>query len=82
LFDASQDTKQACLNDMRLNNPLFIPRNHRVEEVIEAALDGDEAPFFRLLHVLKDPYTEKSEAQDLALPPDDRQWSYQTFCGT
>jgi uncharacterized protein YdiU (UPF0061 family) len=63
-------------------NPAFIPRNHRVEEMINAAVDGDFAPFRRLLDVLSRPYTDQPEAADLALPPAPNQVVRETFCGT
>ena len=67
---------------MRGANPAFIPRNHRIEEAIAAALQGDLAPFARLHAVLARPYEDQLDAQDLALPPGEEQWDYRTFCGT
>lgn len=67
---------------MRRTNPAFIPRNHRVEEMIEAATQGDLAPFERLRDTLHRPYDEQPERAELALPPGREQWSYRTFCGT
>ena len=67
---------------MRGANPAFIPRNHRIEEVIAAALQGDMAPFARLHAVLARPYEDQLDARDLALPPGEEQWDYRTFCGT
>lgn len=81
-FDSETTAREHRLSTMNKANPRFIPRNHRVEEAIAAALDDDEAPFFRLLNVLKDPWSEGSEASDLAEPPGQEQWSYKTFCGT
>jgi serine/tyrosine/threonine adenylyltransferase len=67
---------------MRAVNPAFIPRNHRVEEMISAARAGDLGPFERLLRVLARPYDDQLDAADLAEPPGEAQWSYRTFCGT
>jgi serine/tyrosine/threonine adenylyltransferase len=67
---------------MRAVNPAFIPRNHRVEEMIAAARKGDLGPFERLLRVLARPYEDQPDAADLAEPPGAAQWSYRTFCGT
>jgi uncharacterized protein YdiU (UPF0061 family) len=67
---------------MRQANPAFIPRNHRVEEAIEAAERGDFAPFERLLAVLSRPYDDQPEHADLAVPPGPDQHEYRTFCGT
>lgn len=67
---------------MRGANPAFIPRNHRVEQMIAAAVAGDYAPFERLLDVLSRPYEDQPEAQDLTRPPLDHEVVQQTFCGT
>ncbi len=67
---------------MRRASPAFIPRNHRVEEMIAAAAEGDMAPFERLHGVLGRPYDDQPDAADLAEPPGEEQWSYRTFCGT
>ncbi|MBR9649928.1 protein adenylyltransferase SelO [Thalassovita aquimarina] len=67
---------------MRAANPAFIPRNHRVEQMIEAAVAGDFAPFERLLRVLSRPYEDQPGAEDLTRPPRDNEVVQQTFCGT
>ncbi|KUF12394.1 protein adenylyltransferase SelO [Pseudoponticoccus marisrubri] len=63
-------------------NPAVIPRNHRIEQMIEAAVAGDDAPFHRLLQVLSDPYTDQPEAADLCRPPANSEKVRATFCGT
>ena len=68
---------------MRRANPAFIPRNHRVEEVIEAAVERDDfGPFEALVAVLARPYDDQPEAVHLAEPPGPEQKEYRTFCGT
>jgi len=67
---------------IRAANPAFIPRNHQVEAMIQAALDGDFAPFHRLLTVLARPFDDQPEAADLARPPAPGEEVRQTFCGT
>src|ERR1700738_4810125 len=68
---------------MRSVNPAFIPRNHRVEAVIEAAVNRDDfAPFEELLTVLSKPYKDKPEWTTDADPPEPHQRVLQTFCGT
>ncbi|MEM6945543.1 MAG: hypothetical protein AAF565_17500, partial [Pseudomonadota bacterium] len=67
---------------MRAANPLFIPRNHRVEDVLDAAQSGDLGPFERLHKVLAHPYDDQPEHADLALPPHADQAVSRTFCGT
>ncbi len=67
---------------MRAANPAFIARNHRMEEMIQAALSGDFAPFHRLNTVLARPFDDQPDAADLALPPAPGEEIRQTFCGT
>ncbi|WP_300550464.1 protein adenylyltransferase SelO [Roseovarius sp.] len=75
---AEQDPKGI----MAIANPAFIPRNHRIEQMIEAAVSGDFAPFERLLTVLANPYQDQPEASDLARPPHPSEVVQQTYCGT
>jgi uncharacterized protein YdiU (UPF0061 family) len=64
-------------------NPVYIPRNHLIEEVIEAAVVmGDLEPFHQLMDVVVNPYEYKPELSRYALPPRPEQVVRQTFCGT
>ncbi|MEO8617148.1 MAG: protein adenylyltransferase SelO [Luteolibacter sp.] len=67
---------------MRRSNPVFIPRNHRIEEAIQAGNRGDYAPFHRLNQVLQQPFAEQAEftAYEAAPAPDEVVRA--TFCGT
>jgi uncharacterized protein YdiU (UPF0061 family) len=68
---------------MRLANPAVIPRNHRIEAVIVAAVErGDSAPFEALLRVLSRPYEEQPGSAEFAAPPLPEERVLQTFCGT
>jgi serine/tyrosine/threonine adenylyltransferase len=68
---------------MRVVNPAFIPRNHRVEAVIRAAVDrNDYRPFEELLRVLSKPYEDQPELAAYAEPPQPEERVCQTFCGT
>ncbi|MDB5637664.1 MAG: hypothetical protein JWP51_2572 [Bradyrhizobium sp.] len=68
---------------MRSVNPAFIPRNHRIEAVIEAAVNRDDfAPFEELLAVLSKPYEDQPAYAGYADPPEPHQCVLQTFCGT
>jgi len=68
---------------MRAANPAFIPRNHRVEEAIVAAVArNDFAAFETLLTVLSRPYDDQPEFAAYADPPEPDQIVRQTFCGT
>jgi uncharacterized protein YdiU (UPF0061 family) len=68
---------------MRLVNPVVIPRNHRIEAVIVAAVEhGDYAPFEELSRVLSRPYEEQPSAGAYANPPLPEERVLRTFCGT
>jgi uncharacterized protein YdiU (UPF0061 family) len=68
---------------MRRANPAFIPRNHRVEEALEAAVRRDDfQPFETLVDVLASPYEDQPDRAHLAAPPGPEQRDYKTFCGT
>ena len=68
---------------MRSVNPAFIPRNHRVEEAIKAAVEDDDlGPFQRLIEVLASPYQDQPGREHFAVPPRPDQIVQQTFCGT
>jgi len=67
---------------MRRHNPVFIPRNHRVEQAINAAGEGDYAPFHRLAEALADPYEERSTHDELERPPESHEVVLETYCGT
>ena len=67
---------------MRRANPRYIPRNHRIEEVIEAAIEEDFAPFEALLEVIMRPFDAQPSAAAYAAPPRPDQRVLETFCGT
>jgi uncharacterized protein YdiU (UPF0061 family) len=68
---------------MRRANPAFIPRNHRVEEALRAAVEpGDYALFDRLLNILAHPFDDEPEFPAFAEPAPDGQGCYRTLCGT
>ncbi|MGA7827400.1 MAG: YdiU family protein [Geobacteraceae bacterium] len=74
---------EECKTLMRAHNPAVIPRNHRVEEALEAAVERrDFTVMTRLLHALSRPYDERPEYDEYRLPPEPSDQCYQTFCGT
>src|SRR5262249_14593646 len=75
----SPTERQAAMHAV---NPTFIPRNHRIEAVIAAAVADDYAPFEQLLKVLAKPFENQSEFADYADPPKPEERVCQTFCGT
>ncbi|NRA22299.1 MAG: YdiU family protein [Oceanospirillaceae bacterium] len=68
---------------MRNVNPMYIPRNHLVEEVISAAeQQGDFKPFEKLLEVLDKPFTKREGLNRFAQAAPESFGAYETFCGT
>jgi protein adenylyltransferase len=63
-------------------NPIYIPRNHLVEEALTAATAGDLHPLERLLEAVADPYRERPGIERYASPAPEDFGAYQTFCGT
>ncbi len=63
-------------------NPVYIPRNHRVEEALTAATAGDMAPFQLLLDVVSRPYEERPGLEGYAGPAPADDAPYVTYCGT
>ncbi len=71
--------------EARMNsvNPIYIPRNHLVEEVLTAATAGDVEPFTELLEVLADPFDERPGLERYAeRAPAEFARGFRTFCGT
>ena len=66
---------------MRSVNPLVIPRNHKVEEVLDEANKGNIDPINKFLKILNKPYLEQKGINDFQIPSFSKD-KYQTFCGT
>lgn len=86
-FDAWSEGWQQRLNSepdpsatMADANPAVIPRNHRIEQMIEAAVAGDMAPFERLMRAFATPFDATDT--DLTRPPTQDEIVPATFCGT
>jgi uncharacterized protein YdiU (UPF0061 family) len=73
-------SKENSLELMKKNNPIVIPRNHKVEEALEAANNNDLKPMYDLLSILKKPYTKQINIEKFQTPSNNQ--NYQTFCGT
>jgi len=67
---------------IRKTNPIFIPRNHRIEAAIKAAYQGDYQPFHRLNEVLAQPFDEQPEFAEYEAAPKPAEVVCATFCGT
>jgi uncharacterized protein YdiU (UPF0061 family) len=77
-----QEAKAASHQLMQNSNPGIIPRNHRVEAALEAAVQGDYSVMERLLAVLSTPYAHSPEQADYSKLPGPSTYPYRTFCGT
>lgn len=80
----AQDTltasdRQAAMESV---NPAIIPRNHRIEEAIQAALNDDFQPFERLLAAVQQPFAKNPAFAEYRQPPKREERVTQTFCGT
>lgn len=74
--------EEAVRRAMQSTNPLYIPRNHLVEEALAAAYAGDYQPVHRLREVLGEPFVAQEKYAEYALPPRPEQIVRATFCGT
>ncbi|MFF2092288.1 YdiU family protein [Paenibacillus sp. NPDC058174] len=82
-LERQQQSSTESLELMRSSNPSIIPRNHRVEEALKAAVENhDFSVMHRLLAVLSDPYAYSDEQADYTTLPEPSKLPYQTFCGT
>lgn len=78
-----KESKEASHQLMRSNNPAVIPRNHRVEEALDAAVNQEDyGPMHRLLEVLSQPYAHCPQQKEYAKLPRKSNRPYKTFCGT
>ncbi len=73
------DGRAALMNSV---NPVFIPRNHRIEQAIQEAVAGDLTVFRDLNVVLAQPFLEQPEYAKYAAAPEPNERVTQTFCGT
>lgn len=76
------DVPTARVEAMRQANPIFIPRNHRVEQAIQGGLRGDYSVFERLNEVWAKPFEEQPDHADLEEPAAPGEEVRATFCGT
>lgn len=72
----------AVADAMDARNPIYIPRNHLVEEALTAASGGDLVLFSDLLYIVCDPFVARRGHERYAEPAPDTFGHYQTFCGT
>ena len=80
--ELNNSTKEKQSKLMKSNNPIVIPRNHKVEEALAEADEGNFEVAINLLSILKKPYDLQKNSADYQSPPPLSDQKYQTFCGT
>ena len=82
-LDTEDQSVEQIVQNMHSVNPAFIPRNHRVEQAINSAVeDNDFSEMERLISVLAKPYDDQPDYVDYINPPKSEERVLQTFCGT
>jgi uncharacterized protein YdiU (UPF0061 family) len=81
-LEKNNTDKEKYLELMRSVNPIFIPRNHKVEEALKDASEGNLETLNKLLEVIKYPYKDNNMLEEYQQPMPSENGKYQTFCGT
>lgn len=82
-LNGQQESAESVLELMKSHNPAVIPRNHRVEEALEAAVEHEDYSVMdKLLEVLEKPYDHSQERSLYCSPPEPSNVPYRTYCGT
>ena len=76
------NTHDKSMELMSSSNPVVIPRNHKIEEALMLANNGDLTLFNRLIKILKNPYLFNKDDLEFMSPAPHSDKKYQTFCGT
>jgi len=81
-LEKNNTEKEKYLELMRSVNPIFIPRNHKVEEALKDASENKLETLNQLLEVIKYPYKDNGMLMDYQQPMSNENGNYKTFCGT
>jgi uncharacterized protein YdiU (UPF0061 family) len=81
-LEKNNTEKEKYLELMRSVNPIFIPRNHKVEEALKDASENKLETLNQLLEVIKYPYKDNGMLMDYQRPMSNENGDYKTFCGT
>ncbi|MGD6890993.1 protein adenylyltransferase SelO [Bacillus mobilis] len=82
-LERQEESKENAYEMMKNNNPSIIPRNHRVEEALEAAVtNNDYSVMEKLLEALSNPFSYATDQEEYCVPPAPTNRPYRTFCGT
>ena len=78
----NNSSKEKQIKLMKKNNPIVVPRNHKVEEALTEANNGSLEGMNKLNHILKNPYSNQENIEEYQVPAPTTNEKYQTFCGT
>ena len=78
----NNSSKEKQIELMKKNNPIVIPRNHKVEEALTEANNGNLEKMNKLNDILKNPYSNQEDIAEYQVPAPISNEKYQTFCGT
>ena len=78
----NNSSKEKQIELMKKNNPIVIPRNHKVEEALADANKGNLEKFNKFLKVLNNPYSHNQNIREFQEPSPITNEKYKTFCGT
>ncbi|MDA8612936.1 YdiU family protein [Candidatus Pelagibacter bacterium] len=78
----NNSSKEKQIELMKKNNPIVIPRNHKVEEALSEAYNGNLEKMNKLNNILKNPYSNQKDITEYQVPAPTTDEKYQTFCGT
>lgn len=81
-IEQQETSLEEVMHVMQSVNPVVIPRNHLVEEAINAFVEGDSTPYLTLLHLLTNPYQIDEEHEHFTEPPNDDIPPFVSYCGT
>ena len=81
IHNENEDVNQLAVELDKLN-PIYIPRNHQVQQTIEMAYEGDFSKFWEMLEIIKRPFDENEKYSEYEKRPLDDQKVRKTFCGT
>ena len=81
-LEKEEQDRESSIAQMRSVNPSVIPRNHKVEEALQAGEQSDFKPFHDLINAMNEPYEEGEHLLPYQAPPQPGEKVLQTFCGT
>ena len=81
IHNENEDVNQLAVELDKLN-PIYIPRNHQVQQTIELAYEGDFSKFWEMLEIIKRPFDENEKYTEYEKRPLEDQKVRKTFCGT